>query len=45
LDLKQVQETLGTDIGESSSMQERMGIELVVGINAWMKEYKVDLAL
>lgn len=45
LDLQQVQETLGEDIGESSTMQKRMGIELVVGINAWMRDYKVDLVL
>ncbi|MES4992564.1 asparagine synthase (glutamine-hydrolyzing) [Phyllobacterium sp. 22229] len=45
LDLQQVNETLSTDIGESSNMQKRMGVELVIGLNAWMKDYKVDLAL
>ena len=45
LDIQAVQDTLRSEIGNSSTMQQRMGIELVVGLNTWMKNCRVELAL
>jgi len=43
LDLKRVEEILHQEIGSSSSRQNRIGLELAIGMNTWLKEYDVAL--
>jgi asparagine synthase (glutamine-hydrolysing) len=43
LDLERVKTILSGQIGASSSRQDRIGLELAVGMNSWMREYDVAL--
>ncbi|MDX7991052.1 asparagine synthase (glutamine-hydrolyzing) [Xenorhabdus littoralis] len=43
LDQKRVNEKLGLSVGSNSPMYSRMGMELAVGLNTWLKEYKIEL--
>ncbi|MDE9493470.1 asparagine synthase (glutamine-hydrolyzing) [Xenorhabdus bovienii] len=43
LDQKLVSEKLSFSVGSNSPMYSRMGMELAVGLNSWLKEYKVEL--
>ena len=45
LDPSRVKETLDRPLGEVSPMYDRMGIELAVGLNAWLVEQDVSLHL
>lgn len=45
LDSKRIQQVLNTDIGASSARQNRIGMEMVIGLNTWLGEYDVTLAL
>lgn len=45
LDDKQVKDKLALPMGSSSSMDIRVGLEMVVGLNRWMENYQVELAL
>lgn len=45
LDDAQVQHALARPLGSVSPMYERMGMELAVGLNAWLTEYEVSLEL
>ncbi|WP_338515908.1 asparagine synthase (glutamine-hydrolyzing) [Erwinia aphidicola] len=45
LDDKQVNDKLALPMGSSSSMDIRVGLEMVVGLNRWMENYQVELAL
>ena len=45
LESGQVKETLARPLGSNSPMYDRMGMELAVGLNAWLSEYDVNLSL
>jgi asparagine synthase (glutamine-hydrolysing) len=45
LDGKQVSDTLTRQLGNNSPMYDRMGMELAVGLNAWLTEYDVNLVI
>lgn len=45
LDPPRVKQTLDRPLGESSPMYDRMGMELAVGLNTWLIEQDVSLAL
>lgn len=45
LDHKRVKDKLTLSLGKNSPMYDRMGMELAVGLNSWMKEYNVELSL
>ncbi len=45
LDAGQVKDTLARPLGSNSPMYDRMGMELAVGLNAWLNEYDVNLSL
>lgn len=45
LDTNAVDELLKTPLGEVSPMYDRMGTELVVGINSWLQQYDISLDL
>ncbi|CDH30569.1 Asparagine synthetase (glutamine-hydrolyzing) 3 (fragment) [Xenorhabdus bovienii str. Jollieti] len=42
-DQKLVNEKLSFSVGSNSPMYSRMGMELAVGLNSWLNEYKVEL--
>lgn len=44
LDRKRVQQTLEKPLGDLSPMYDRMGIELAIGLNTWIKDYNVSLS-
>lgn len=44
LDRKLVKQTLDKPLGNLSPMYDRMGIELAVGLNTWLKDYNVSLS-
>ena len=37
--------TLAKPLGDLSPMYDRLGMELAIGLNAWLAEYQVELAL
>ncbi|MGL4860586.1 MAG: asparagine synthase (glutamine-hydrolyzing) [Enterobacteriaceae bacterium] len=43
LDAQSVEATIGRSMGAVSPMYDRMGMELAVGLNTWLKEYDVDI--
>lgn len=43
LDKSAITELLSTPLGEVSPMYDRMGTELVVGLNTWLKQYDVEI--
>jgi len=45
LDAQRVGDTLNRPMGNNSPMYDRMGMELAVGLNAWLTEYDVNLAI
>jgi len=45
LDNQQVGATLARHLGDNSPMYDRMGMELAVGLNAWLTEYDVNLVI
>ncbi|MFJ7311850.1 asparagine synthase (glutamine-hydrolyzing) [Pseudomonas sp. NPDC098747] len=45
LDSQQVTTTLARQLGDNSPMYDRMGMELAVGLNAWLTEYDVNLVI
>ncbi|MFW9079928.1 asparagine synthase (glutamine-hydrolyzing) [Pseudomonas sp. P2757] len=45
LDSQQVSDTLTRQLGSNSPMYDRMGMELAVGLNAWLTEYDVNLVI
>ncbi|MCY1291436.1 Asparagine synthetase [glutamine-hydrolyzing] 3 [compost metagenome] len=45
LDVERVRTTLDNPIGSISPMYDRMGMELVVGLNTWISEYTVSLEI
>lgn len=45
LDNGRIRQTLDKPLGSVSSMHERMGMELAVGLNTWLSEYDVSLEL
>lgn len=45
LDRQRVAHTLAKPLGDLSPMYDRMGMELAVGLNTWLSEYQVELAL
>lgn len=45
LDSQQVTTTLARQLGDNSPMYDRMGMELAVGLNAWLTEYDVNLVM
>lgn len=45
LDADRVQQAVNRDIGQSSPRQDRIGLELAIGLNAWLTEYNVTLDL
>lgn len=45
LDRQRVAHTLAEPLGDLSPMYDRMGMELAIGLNAWLAEYQVELAL
>jgi asparagine synthase (glutamine-hydrolysing) len=45
LDSKRIQQVLNTDIGASSARQNRIGMEMAIGLNTWLGEYDVTLEL
>ncbi|MDM3084378.1 asparagine synthase-related protein [Citrobacter sp. Cf141] len=44
LDHKRIQQTLEKPIGDLSPMYDRMGIELAIGLNTWLKDYSISLS-
>lgn len=44
LDRDRVLQTLARPLGDQSPMYDRMGMELVIGLNAWLKEFEVSLS-
>lgn len=45
LDHRRVSDKLAISLGSNSPMYDRMGMELAIGLNSWMKEYSVELNL
>ncbi|MCY1309282.1 hypothetical protein D9M70_593610 [compost metagenome] len=45
LDAARVRAVLDKPVGAVSAMYDRMGMELAVGLNSWLKEYDVSLDL
>ena len=45
LDRQRIANTLSKPLGSRSPMYDRMGMELAIGLNAWLAEYRVELAL
>lgn len=43
LDTKLIQQVLNTEIGTSSPRQNRIGMEMAIGLNTWLDEYDVTL--
>lgn len=43
LDLQRVHEVLRRPVGASSPRQDRIAIELAIGLNLWMSDYRIDL--
>lgn len=45
LDRQRAARTLARPLGDLSPMYDRMGMELAIGLNTWLAEYQVELAL
>ncbi len=45
LDRRRTAQVLARPLGEHSPMYDRMGMELAIGLNTWLAEYQVELAL
>lgn len=45
LDPKRIANTLAKPLGNLSPMYDRMGMELAIGLNTWLAEYRVELVL
>lgn len=45
LDSSRIKDALDKPLGTVSPMYKRMGMELAVGLNTWLKEYDVSLEL
>ena len=45
LNRQRVAHTLAKPLGDLSPMYDRMGMELAIGLNAWLAEYQVELVL
>ncbi|HFJ4360096.1 TPA: asparagine synthase (glutamine-hydrolyzing) [Salmonella enterica] len=45
VDLKKIEQTLKNPLGNLSPMYDRMGMELVIGLNNWLIDYNVSLSL
>lgn len=45
LDRQRIANTLAKPLGNLSPMYDRMGMELAIGLNTWLAEYRVELVL